>query len=413
MIVAISVFSHAEAQQCPTPIPPGITIVYANGMFTTREAAEDQRRKLEVALKDEVANSVGGAVPIEFRLAYNTNETWTDQIVQVATDYVQESAVTILHAFSGIKVPSSVPLSDKINSVISTFTHRAASEADNIQNSKLLRDEDLQEHVAMYRMALLEGRRVVLIPHSQGNFYVNSAYDLVVKSGPSYKDALAAVGLASPVHSIAGGGDYITNSADGVIVPLKKIDPFILSPNFDPQPGSVSLFQHWFTDYVGPQASTTKLTEYVTSRLSTLKAGPSKVSAGVLDASIEWKTDADIDLYVNEPENVVVYWGATREDSAGRVDLDDKDGYGPEHYVIECGKMRTGIYAIQARIFSSSRTNENVTLTIRTAQGAQTFQTTLESSDVDLGLKTLAWVKVGAKDGAYDFRISNDQPSAD
>ena len=48
-----------------------------------------------------------------------------------------------------------------------------------------------------------------------------------------------------------------------------------------------------------------------------------------------WNTDGtDIDLHVLEPDGDVVYYGHKESDSGGRLDVDDTDGFGPEHYTL-------------------------------------------------------------------------------
>ncbi len=62
----------------------------------------------------------------------------------------------------------------------------------------------------------IETRKVLLVGHSQGTFYTNSAYEYLVKNGVSPK-SIAVYNIATPADYVAGNGSYITSSTDKVI----------------------------------------------------------------------------------------------------------------------------------------------------------------------------------------------------
>jgi 6-phosphogluconolactonase (cycloisomerase 2 family) len=75
---------------------------------------------------------------------------------------------------------------------------------------------DLLDHEALYKDELTAGHRVIVVAHSQGNLYVNQAYELVTASGGS--DHFHVVAVATPAHHVAGAGPHLT--LDGDVITL-------------------------------------------------------------------------------------------------------------------------------------------------------------------------------------------------
>ena len=50
--------------------------------------------------------------------------------------------------------------------------------------------------------------------------------------------------------------------------------------------------------------------------------------------TLTWDANPDVDLHIFEPQRHVYY--ASRIGYNGYLDLDDTNGYGPEHYYTNC-----------------------------------------------------------------------------
>ena len=77
-------------------------------------------------------------------------------------------------------------------------------------------------------------QKVLLVAHSQGNFYANSFYDTVAgKIGGVPNESIGVYAVATPASRVAGGGSWLTSDTDKVIVDLVGLFPFkkIMSPN--------------------------------------------------------------------------------------------------------------------------------------------------------------------------------------
>lgn len=75
-------------------------------------------------------------------------------------------------------------------------------------------------------------QKVLLVAHSQGNFYANNFYDKVAsQEGGIPKESIGMYGVASPADRVAGDGKYLTSDTDSLIV--ARVGRFlkILPPN--------------------------------------------------------------------------------------------------------------------------------------------------------------------------------------
>ena len=75
-------------------------------------------------------------------------------------------------------------------------------------------------------------QKLLLVAHSQGNFYANSFYDTVAeKQGGVPRESIGVYSVATPASRVAGGGKWLTSNTDKVIAGIvgrlsfKKIMP--------------------------------------------------------------------------------------------------------------------------------------------------------------------------------------------
>ncbi|PIR68555.1 hypothetical protein COU49_00745 [Candidatus Nomurabacteria bacterium CG10_big_fil_rev_8_21_14_0_10_35_16] len=75
-------------------------------------------------------------------------------------------------------------------------------------------------------------QKLLLVAHSQGNFYSNSFYDQVAsQEGGIPSQSIGVYGVASPADRVAGGGKYLTSDTDKVIASTVNRFLNILTPN--------------------------------------------------------------------------------------------------------------------------------------------------------------------------------------
>jgi len=75
-------------------------------------------------------------------------------------------------------------------------------------------------------------QKLLVVGHSQGNFYANNFYDKVASvPGGVPSESIGVYGVASPADRVAGGGKYLTSDTDSVIAATVGRFLTILSPN--------------------------------------------------------------------------------------------------------------------------------------------------------------------------------------
>lgn len=65
---------------------------------------------------------------------------------------------------------------------------------------------------------------------------------------------------------------------------------------------------------------------------------------------ISWDEQPDQDLHIYEPDGTHVFYNNLRG-NVGHLDLDDTNGYGPEHYYTNCTLIVPGEYRFSVHFF--------------------------------------------------------------
>ncbi|MCZ4311408.1 hypothetical protein AB6D66_00755 [Vibrio pomeroyi] len=211
---------------------------------------------------------------------------------------------------------------------------------------------------------ILSGKKVVVVAHSQGNHIIELSHSLLrSRLSGSQLEALQVVGAASVASSspndsyLSWDGDhtvmrYYDNSNDG--------DP--LTANFTNGEGATNEDRndHNFVDvYLNdglfgnyrPSSGidTTGIDDYLASNkkhsmrewlvglvASGIHAASPIItqldSDGFITTTLRWELYDDMDLHTKEPTGEVVYY-RDKSGDLGKLDKDDTNGFGPEHYV--------------------------------------------------------------------------------
>ncbi|WP_417763323.1 YfaP family protein [Shewanella sp.] len=207
-------------------------------------------------------------------------------------------------------------------------------------------DADYAEHSARLDEFALQGQKLLLVAHSQGNLFVNHAYDYISPKVSPNSVKVVHIAPASPTLR----GDYLLADIDVVINAL-RIQGVSSVPDVNLQlPLSVKdLSGHTLngTYLDETRAGYQGVTQQLQTSLATLVTPPASVSPGFFTVSLTWDGPGDMDLHLYEPDGGHVFYAAP-EGVTGTLDVDNRVGEGPEHYFASCdvNKLQTGRYTV-------------------------------------------------------------------
>ena len=192
---------------CLNPAAPRIDIFYVNGVTTTLDEARVNAGKLEQEFLGRLASLPADlrAFCYVFQLNYNPTDGEVRDFLEAGQQRFGFSPTTFWQGLESVAVFS--PLLTQLQGPM--------TDANQIDQATI------QRHAARYRQEILTPscRRVLVVPHSQGNLYTNAAYDLTFAGPPPNPPvgALKIAGVATPDSLVKGNGRYRSSSTDLLI----------------------------------------------------------------------------------------------------------------------------------------------------------------------------------------------------
>ncbi|KAF7788902.1 hypothetical protein PRUB_a2003 [Pseudoalteromonas rubra] len=183
-------------------------LIYLNGMFTDEEALGKNKPAVRSAFSRHVH---------AIDHVYNMNEDKLEQFMEVlaqkerdenrnsSADYWREAAYLSLGG-------SNVENIQLLASIIDFHNQPT--------------DKDLEAMISKSLSYINANYNVVLLAHSQGNFYANEVYDAIAaRYGDTFLNHLEIVSVATPAVTTKGGGPHTTNTRDLVMNAIRAIKP--------------------------------------------------------------------------------------------------------------------------------------------------------------------------------------------
>ena len=243
---------------------------------------------------------------------------------------------------------------------------------------------DLRIITADLREAVARGQRVVIVGYSQGNYFANLAFNRLSSEEQS---SVGIVHIATPTPPLSEKNPYYTFNTDRVINGVRDASDLVESwnltsppnPNEDNQSTSPSGSGHAFFDYLINSSNTgEKIASAVVSRFNNLTPPIASIGTGIIQVTLTWGEQPDVDLHIFEPQGAHVYY-ANRNGTSGTLDRDDTDGYGPENYVVASDTLQYGVYKIGVNYYAGSAP-ETANIGICAGGTMRTFQTPLSQA---------------------------------
>jgi hypothetical protein len=214
--VAIAIFfgwALSAYAQCPVR---ETAIFYVNGVDNAKSDADKSRRKLRRELLEHPDAQLD-CIRVEY--AYNTNEPLFLDFLEAAIQKSEELDFDMPNFWRYY-------LRFKTAGSDAWFDNLVADRYSKWDLAEFLLGDQLQEHLRLYRGELAMGRRVILVPHSQGNLYANEAWRALT---PDEQSQVHLVAVATPSDEVADGSErYTTLEEDGI---AKRFFLFALPAN--------------------------------------------------------------------------------------------------------------------------------------------------------------------------------------
>lgn len=317
--IAGAMFAAApvNAQTCESG---DIYIFFGNGIETSRLDALSSLAELRAQVAPTVADSLRDK--LEFRLSYNSDNLLFGDLLDSYGQWSAELEINFIRWARGLGNPP-----QWFTSIYDAFIRA-------IDAQQYIIDGDLRQHAERYRELTGQGHKVIVVSHSQGNFYANAAHRIVNSR------SLGITAVATPAGVVEGGGPHTTLVGD-IIANV----PGALQPNVsNPTPGDA--FNHGFlTSYMSGANSGPRIVSLVETMVRTLPYPEQEVESGIITVRLTWGAQPDVDLHVFEPGGAHVYY-LNLVGAAGHLDVDDTDGAGPEHYYVSCETIQEGTYQV-------------------------------------------------------------------
>ena len=323
-----------------SPYDVDLAVVHGNGVFTSLADAKANLEKLRPLVDTKLGLEPYAA---SYALAYNQEKGLIPSLYKLARERLSMTGAEIIRFLSG-QGELTEPLRDELTRFATEYVQAGFGE-----------DPSLEKHVTMYREHLRSGRKVLVIAHSEGNFYANAAYKRLFKSAvptPGER-SFGIVGVALPAPRLEGWhpepecrslGCYTTLDEDKVILGVELVLEGTADPNIpDDTKGTDDSKRHdLIATYLANPAAREQIMTHVAAFVDAFEELEPTLNDSSITAYLSWNSKADLDLHVFEGTNAHVYPPFPESKDGGHIDADNQDGSGPEHYFAECAALKHG-----------------------------------------------------------------------
>jgi hypothetical protein len=393
----------------------GTVVFFANGMFNTRDEAEASRDELEGLVASDEPAAPGKK--LVFDVAYKRSEALFEQLLNVAKYKALDDIGRVWLWTQGIELAP-----DWFREEMETLTVKLTDEYQG-------KFERLRDHMEAYSGYVADGYNVILVSHSQGNFYANQAmrglesYVDQTLSGsisdkgaknplyPKFSELVANVQVATPVTETVAGSPWTTFSDDLPMAAVRRVAG-ALPANVKTKGGGFGLGQdplghNFINAYLRVDESRNKI-------LSEIKQARARLRYPIAYQRSALVIERDRDRRdKNASGHIEVYFQGKQDYDAAFVNEVKVDGVWRHQRGIRCLTAQPGIYEIRAEgaLYETGRSQLLYAVWAagawdRTIEKAAVLNLTLESTrhrEWDLGT-----VQISRGDGPEPMKVRVD-----
>jgi len=327
-------------------------VVFGNGIMNNERDANNSLKVLRDGLRASLSSE--DFSKLEFKVAYNRSYGFMGDLYESLRQRRASDNFSVSF-WRWIGNLEAVPED------VRQFINTAVAEFD---VSEHFGTEDIANHLAFYRTSIAEGKKVLLVSHSQGNLFANAAYQVLYEDTNHLATrSFGIVAVATPASFVAGGGSYVTLSEDVVITAIAAtsvaagtVPP--LAPNVT-NVGDGTDNEDWkghsFGDaymIFGSRSESIILSD-IFSVIASLESPNQIAQEGIITLTLSWGQNPDVDLHVLEPLGIHIYYSSP-QGQFGYLDVDDTDGWGPEHYYVSCEDLTEGTFRVGVNYFQGN-----------------------------------------------------------
>ncbi len=302
--------------------PSGVGFGFFNGVNTTDEEADEALRKFQHKYGDKTPNGE----TIKYELFYNQTEGLRD-FAETFEQRLQEQEGILAGRFELFwealngggswwdAITEAIPSTASILADYLTWVEDKTLEllTSWIETPSTL--PDYAQHQAQVVTWVQEGRKMLFVAHSQGNLFVNKAYDYALTQTNANSVEVIHIAPASPTvngpHVLADGDLVIDKLLRWFAGDVPKVTDNI--PAWSDRPAGINnetdLLGHGLLEiYLNPHLTTAnRIDEYIKAALESLTVSPSENSGNLFMATLLWDGFGDVDLHalVPDPEHSI------------------------------------------------------------------------------------------------------------
>lgn len=380
--------------------PAGYVVGFFNGVWNTKLQAEGGLS----AIRDSLYGEEYNGETLEYELFYNQTGsdregvTMLEDIAEVFQQRAQELDGALSNRWEIFwetlgSTSDEASFIDKISSKISNVseefknlmgalytdiaTKSVAGWSYILSNPPTSVDYTTQ-HTRVKTLAL-EKKKLALVAHSQGNLFVNQAYDAALTITDSNSVKAIHIAPASPTLR----GQHILADLDLVINGLRA-QGLSSIPEINAELPASHLVTDDFSGhklietYLNSKRETyTKVKNEMKSVLDQLVTPYTEGNNGFFTVTLTWNGTGDVDLHTFEPSGSHVYY-QSRQGTSGYLDVDNVVANGPEHYYASCEAniLQEGTYRIGINNYADA-TGRAATVQVSTAKDGEVFSQNL------------------------------------